>query len=83
MLFYITFYAEIIRARTRARSAAHDFHAVILGLVCCYKTDIGFTINFILIYAILDHILRWNPPDHVLVLARADSSVKRELKQRK
>jgi hypothetical protein len=27
------------RARTLARSAAHDFHAVILGPVCCYKTE--------------------------------------------
>jgi hypothetical protein len=39
------------RARTRARSGAHDFYAVILGSVCCYKTDIGFTLNFVLIYA--------------------------------
>jgi hypothetical protein len=57
------FYAEIIRARTRARSAARDFHVVILGLVCCYKTDIRFTVNFVLIYAVLAHVLRWNPPE--------------------
>jgi hypothetical protein len=29
-----------------------------LGPVCCYKTDIGFTINFVLIYAVLDNVLR-------------------------
>jgi hypothetical protein len=52
-----------ICARTRARSAARDFHAVILGPICCYKTNIGFTLNFILIYAVLDHVLRWNPPE--------------------
>ena len=57
------FYAEIIRARTRARSAARDFHAVIFGSVCCYKTDIGFTLNFVLIYVVLAHGLRWNPPE--------------------
>jgi hypothetical protein len=57
------FYAEIIRARTLARSAARDFHAVILGHVCCNKTDIGFTLNFVLIYAVLAHVLRWNPPE--------------------
>jgi hypothetical protein len=51
---------ESARARTRARSAARDFHAVILGSVCCYKTDIGFTLNFVLIYAVLAHVLRWN-----------------------
>ena len=51
------------RARTRARSGAHDFYAVILGSVCCYKTDIGITIKFVLIYAVLAHVLRWNPPE--------------------
>jgi hypothetical protein len=54
---------ESARARTRARSAARDFHAVILGPVCCYKTDIGFTLNFVLIYAVLAHVLRRNPPE--------------------
>jgi hypothetical protein len=49
--------------RTRARSASRDFHAVILGPVCCYKTDIGFTLNFVLIYTVLAHVLRWNPPE--------------------
>jgi hypothetical protein len=57
------FYVEIIQARTRARSAARDFHAVILGPVCCYKTDIGFTLNFVLIYVVLAHVLRSNPPE--------------------
>jgi hypothetical protein len=57
------FYAEIIRARTRARSAARDFHVVILGPVCCYKTYIGLTLNFVLIYVVLYHILHWNPPE--------------------
>ena len=56
--FSSCFYAEIIRARTRARSAARDFHAVILGPVCCYNTDIGFTINSVLIYAVFIHVLR-------------------------
>jgi hypothetical protein len=51
------------RARTLTRSVACDFHAVILGLVCCYKTDIGFTLNFVFIYAILAHGLRWNRPE--------------------
>jgi hypothetical protein len=51
------------RARTLARSAAHNFHAVILGLVYCYKTDIGFTLNFVFIYAVLAHVLRRNPPE--------------------
>jgi hypothetical protein len=50
------------RARTLTRSVACDFHAVILGLVCCYKTDIGFTLNFVFIYAVLAHVVRWNPP---------------------
>jgi hypothetical protein len=27
------------RARTLARLAARDFHAIILGPVCCYKTE--------------------------------------------
>jgi hypothetical protein len=36
---------------------------LILGPICCYKTDIGFTLNFILIYAVLAHGLRWNPPE--------------------
>ena len=49
------------RSRTRARSGAHDFYAVILGSVCCYKTDIGITLNFVLIYAVLGHVLRCNP----------------------
>jgi hypothetical protein len=57
------FYAEIIWARTRTRWAARDFHVVILGPVCCYKTIIGFTLNFIVIYAVLDHVLRWNPSE--------------------
>jgi hypothetical protein len=61
--FISRFTLESARARTRAQSVARDFHAVILGPVCCYKTDIGFTINFVLIYAILYHVLRWNPPE--------------------
>jgi hypothetical protein len=54
---------ESARARTCARSAVCDFHAVILGPVCCYKTDIGFTLNFVLVYAVLDHVLCWNPSE--------------------
>jgi hypothetical protein len=50
------------RARTLARSAVRDFHAVILGPVCCYKTDIGFTLNFVFIYVVLAYVLRWNRP---------------------
>jgi hypothetical protein len=50
------------RAKTLARSAARDFHAVILGPVWCYKTDIGFTLNFVFIYAVLAHVLRRNLP---------------------
>jgi hypothetical protein len=61
--FSSRFTLESARARTRARSAARDFHAVILGPVCCYKTDIGFTLNFVLIYAVLAHVLRSNPPE--------------------
>jgi hypothetical protein len=61
--FRSRFSLESARARTRARSAAHDFHAVILGLVCYYKTDIEFTLNFVLIYAVLTHVLRWNSPE--------------------
>jgi hypothetical protein len=61
--FSSRFTLESARARTRARSAAHDFYAVILGFVCCYKTDIGFTLNFVLIYVVLAHVLRWNPPE--------------------
>jgi hypothetical protein len=57
------FMLESARARTRAWSAARDFHAVILGPVCCYKTDIGFTLIFVLIYDVLAHVLRWNPPE--------------------
>jgi hypothetical protein len=61
--FSSRFMLESARARTRARSAARDFHAVTLGPVCCYKTDIGFKLNFELIYAVLAHVLRWNPLD--------------------
>jgi hypothetical protein len=50
-----------IRDRTRAWSAARDFHVVILGPICCYKTDIRFMLNFVLIYAVLAHVLRRNP----------------------
>jgi hypothetical protein len=60
--FRLCFTLESARARTRARSAARDFHAVILGPVCCYKTEIGFTLNFILIYVVLAYVLLWNPP---------------------
>jgi hypothetical protein len=60
--FRTRFTLESTRAKTRARSAARDFHAVILGPVCCYKIDIEFTLNFVLIYVVLDHVLRWNPP---------------------
>jgi hypothetical protein len=41
------------RARTLARSAARDFHAV----------SLGFTLNFVFIYAVLAHVLCWNPPE--------------------
>jgi hypothetical protein len=61
--FSSRFTLESARARTRARSAGRDFHAVILGHVYCYKTDIGFTLNFALIYVVLAHGLRWNPPE--------------------
>jgi hypothetical protein len=61
--FSSRFTLESARARTRARSAARGFHAVILGLVCCYKTDIGFTLNSVLIYIVFAHVLRWNPPE--------------------
>jgi hypothetical protein len=61
--FSSRFTLESARARTCARSAARDFHAVILGPVCCYKTEIRFTLNFVLIYAVLAHVLRWNPPE--------------------
>jgi hypothetical protein len=44
------------QARTLARSAARDFHAVILGPVCCYKTEYR-------IYAKFCIHLRWNPPE--------------------
>jgi hypothetical protein len=57
------FMIKSTRARTLARSVTRDFHAVILGPVCCYKTEIGFTLNFVLIYAVLAHGLRWNPPE--------------------
>jgi hypothetical protein len=50
--FSSRFTLESAQARTRARSVARDFHAVILGPVCCYKTEIGFTLNFELIYNI-------------------------------
>jgi hypothetical protein len=57
------FMIKSTRAKTLARSAARDFHAVILGPVCCYKTNIRFTLNFVFIYAVLAHVLRWNPPE--------------------
>ena len=57
------FMIKSTRARTLAQSVARDFHAVILGLVCCYKTEIGFTLNFELIYVVLAYGLRWNPPE--------------------
>jgi hypothetical protein len=61
--FRSRFTLESARARTRARSAARDFCAAILGPVCCYKTNIGFTLISVLIYAVLAHVLRWNPPE--------------------
>jgi hypothetical protein len=51
------------RARTLARSAARDFHAVILGPFAVTKQSIGFTLNFVFIYAVLAHVLLWNPPE--------------------
>jgi hypothetical protein len=45
------------RARTLARSAARDFHAVILGPFAVTKQSIGFTLNFVFIYAVLAHVL--------------------------
>jgi hypothetical protein len=54
--FSSRFTLESARARTRARSTARDFHVVILGSVCCYKTDIGFKLNFVLIYVVLAHV---------------------------
>jgi hypothetical protein len=69
--FSSRFTLESARARTRAWSAARDFHAVILGPVCCYKTDIGFTLNFVLIYAVLAHVLLWNLPEPEPELDRA------------
>ena len=56
--FRSRFTLESVRARTSARSVARDFHVVILDPVCCYKTDIGFTLNFVHIYAVLAHGLR-------------------------
>ena len=56
--FSSRFTLKSARARTRARLVARDFHAVILGSVCFYKTDIGFTLNFVLIYVVLAHVLR-------------------------
>jgi hypothetical protein len=41
-----------------AHDRLHAIFTVILVPVCCYKTDIGFTINFVLIYAVLDNVLR-------------------------
>jgi hypothetical protein len=61
--FSLRFTLESVRARTRARLAACDFYAVILGPVCCYKIDIRFTLNFVLIYAVLAYVLRCNPPE--------------------
>jgi hypothetical protein len=61
--FSSRFTLESARAKTRARSAPRDFHAIIFGFVCCYKTNIGFMLNFVLIYAVLAHVLRWNPPE--------------------
>jgi hypothetical protein len=56
--FSSRFTLESARARTRARSAARDFHTIILGSICCYKTGIEFTLNFVLFYAVLAHVLR-------------------------
>jgi hypothetical protein len=61
--FSSRFTLESARARTHTRSSARDFDAVILGPLCCYKTDIGFTLNFVPIYVVLAHVLRWNPPE--------------------
>jgi hypothetical protein len=51
------------RVRTRVRSDARDFHAVISGPICCYEIDIRFTLNFVLIYVVLAHVLCRNPPE--------------------
>jgi hypothetical protein len=45
------FTQKIPRSRTRARSEALDFYAVIFGLIHRYETDLRFTLKFILIYA--------------------------------
>jgi hypothetical protein len=57
------FTLKYIQSRTRVRSDARDFHAIISGPICCYETDIRFTLNFVLIYIVLAHVLRWNPPE--------------------
>jgi hypothetical protein len=59
--FSSCFMLKFIRARTLVRSDTRDFHAVILGPICCYETDIRFTLNFVLIYIVLAQVLCWNP----------------------
>jgi hypothetical protein len=61
--FSSRFTLKSIQARTRVRSDARDFHPIISGPVCCYKTYVGFTINFVLIYVVLAHTLRCNLPE--------------------
>ena len=61
--FSSRFTIKSIQARTRVRSDARDFHTIISGPICCYETDIRFMLNFVLIYVVLTHVLRWNPPE--------------------
>jgi hypothetical protein len=52
------FTQKIARSRTRARSEARDFYAVMFGPIRRYETDLRFTLKFVLIYAGLVHDLR-------------------------
>jgi hypothetical protein len=61
--FSSRFTLESARARTPLMIGWTRFSRRILGPICCYKTDIGFTLNFVLIYAVLAYGLRWNPPE--------------------
>jgi hypothetical protein len=52
------FYAEIHLSQNPRSIGRTRFSRRNSGIICCYKTDIRLTINYVLIYVVLAHILR-------------------------
>jgi hypothetical protein len=54
--FGTRFTLKSVRSRTRIRPVKRDFRAVNFGSIRHYKTDIRFTLTFILIYDVSVHV---------------------------